>query len=114
MDPLAPATSTLSPAISHIAETASTLSSALVDRTSRAQSATASAKRSDDQIKKQTVKWVLQTPERMERHLAEGRKPAAEKEFDDVAPLLERWKTVDGVEELRKKCESLLGDDDEP
>jgi vacuolar protein sorting-associated protein 51 len=110
MDPLAPATSTLSPAISHIAETASSLSSALVERTSRAQTASATPEQTKTGHQKQTVRWALHTPQRMEVLLAQGRRSAAESEFNEIKPLLEQWQGVDGVAALREHCESLLED----
>ncbi|KAF2096807.1 hypothetical protein NA57DRAFT_58694 [Rhizodiscina lignyota] len=111
MDPLTPATSTLSPAISHIAYTASTLSNSLIDRTGRAQATSTSTEQASNQSKKQTVRWVLGTPQRMEAFIAEGRKTDAQNEFKDIVPLLERWKGIDGVEELKVKCERMLQED---
>ena len=112
MDPLAPATSTLSPAISHIAETASSLSSTLVSRTGRVQASSTNSEETKLQNQKQTVRWVLQTPQRMEALLAQGRRSAAESEFQAVTPLLERWQGTEGVVALKEHCESLLRDEE--
>lgn len=112
MDPLTPATSTLSPAVSHIAETAASLSKELVERTSKVQiNGTSSGKEDARQSQKQTVRWVLDTPRRIQEHMDNEDKSAAEAEYSSVKSLLESWQAVPGAAELKERCETLLLED---
>lgn len=107
MDPLTPTTSTLQPAISHIAETAATLSNSLRQQhapSNAAKAGGAEAKASQQQ----TVRWALATPQRLQAKLAEGRPDDAEADWKEVSSLLEKWQSVDGVSELRQSCERVL------
>jgi len=119
MDPLIPATSTLSPAISHIAETAAALSTSLVEKTSHIQSNTAAdgaepteqhLQSEGKQKQKQTVQWALDTPRRLRTMVADGQRDAADAEWTEVRKLLGKWEGVDGVEELKNRCEEALQD----
>lgn len=105
MDPLTPTTSTLAPAISHIAETAGTLSNEL--------SAHVPAEKSKDVLRqskeRQTVQWVLDTPERLEQLLLDDKKDEAHRDWDAVRILLDRWNGIQGVEDVRVSCEKALG-----
>lgn len=103
MDPLTPTTSTLSPAISHIAETAASLSRSLQERTRVSQS-TADPK--DKQ--RQLVRWVLGAPQRLDAMLQTGKREEAEGQWKEVSQLLDRWKGVDGVDDVRRQCEQVL------
>ncbi|KAF2838563.1 hypothetical protein M501DRAFT_934410 [Patellaria atrata CBS 101060] len=113
MDPLTPTTNTLSPAISHIAETAAALSSSLIDRTPAPPKITA-----DDispptqQRQKQTVKWVLAAPTRLRSLVASGDIDSAEEDWAEVKNLLNKWDGVQGVDEVRKRCEAALKGED--
>ncbi|KAJ9647064.1 hypothetical protein H2199_002050 [Coniosporium tulheliwenetii] len=113
MDPLTPATSTLAPAIAHIAETATALSTSLSNRTT-AKGLGESAVRSDGakdaakEKRRQTVRWVLDAPKRLRSLVKEGKNEAAEAEWDDVRRLLDKWKGVQGVDEVRARCEAVL------
>lgn len=97
MDPLTPTTSTLSPAIGHIAEIASALTQDL-----RKSSEGQSGARKDRQ--RALVKWVLAAPERME---SLGRNEA-EEEWKKVEAVLAKWNDVEGVENIRKRCQTAL------
>lgn len=104
MDPLTPTTSTLAPAISHIAETAAALSNELA--------AHIPANKARDALRqpkeRQTVQWVLDAPERLEQLLLNDKKDEAQKDWDSVRTLLDKWKDVQGVEEIRISCEKTL------
>ncbi|GAB7361391.1 hypothetical protein MBLNU230_g1444t1 [Neophaeotheca triangularis] len=109
MDPLTPTTATLEPAIGHIAEVAVGLSKDLQNsRLSSDGAEDGSAAAAEKRNQQQTVRWVLDTPERMRKMLAEGRKADAEAEWEDVSTLLDKWDNVKGVAELREKGQSLL------
>lgn len=114
MDPLTPTTSTLTPAIDHIAETASTLSQDLRRNHSSTVSsnpeggveATQNAER-----ERNTVRWALNAPPRLKALRESGKGDEAEKEWKVVEGLLGKWSAVPGVEELRKRClEALEGE----
>lgn len=101
MDPLSPTTSTLTPAISHIAERATTLSDLLKRQNGSVEVTTRSAQQ-------HTVRWVLDAPQRFGRMLASGEQTAVEAQWNDVKRLLDRWEGVEGVEEVRKECLAVL------
>lgn len=123
MDPLTPTTSTLSPAMAHIAETASSLA-ASVQKRQRASGGARSGGEAgggrnggvegagsgaqEKKRQRQTVKWVLDAPRRLQEQVDRANKEAAEKEWEEVKKLLERWRGVEGVEEVRGRCERVL------
>lgn len=124
MDPLAPTTHTLGPAISHIAETAASLSSSMQGMQTRPpqglgisvqmegedNEAEAAAKK---QKEKDTVRWVLDTPRRLQEMIDQDQDEVAEKEWEEVRKILDRWQGVAGVRELRERCEAILMDEEE-
>jgi vacuolar protein sorting-associated protein 51 len=108
MDPLTPATSTLSPAISHIAETASALSASLVERAASLRSERSKKMQEKNQSARQTVRWVLDAPQRLSKFLEDGHKDQAQSEWAEVQRLLEKWQGVSGVEAVRSGCEKAM------
>lgn len=115
MDPLTPATSTLSPAISHIAETAAALSASITEhampksRSSSPLSADGGNKKIDEkETQRQTVRWVLDAPRRLRAKTADGNVNEAKKDWEEIKGLLEKWGGVKGVEEVRNACEEAL------
>lgn len=113
MDPLTPATSTLAPAISHIAETATALSSELASRDSQVKEAvkivTEEAmhkKERNDQ--RNTVRWILDAPRRLRESIAAGEHEAAEEDWEEVRQLLQQWGNVKGIAEVKEACEEAL------
>ncbi|KAI9868329.1 MAG: hypothetical protein M1813_005772 [Trichoglossum hirsutum] len=125
MDPLAPTTSTLPPALSHIAETASTLATTLHERITPSpfsptlprrslandsngnkEEGDASAQKRRDQAR--AVKWALDAPSRVREMVREGRREEAEKEWEVVSGILAKWEGVRGVEEVRREGEEAL------
>jgi hypothetical protein len=124
MDPLAPTTHTLGPAISYIAETAASLSSSLHDshqskgeglgisiRVEQDEGEKAQATKKRKQ--KETVKWVLDTPRRLRKMIDQDQDEEAEKEWEEVSRILDKWKDVPGVRELREQCESIMEEEGE-
>lgn len=109
MDPLTPTTATLTPAIGHIAETATALSESLRKQhgTSTMTSAEDAAlrKRQDQQ---KTVRSVLDAPGRLEKLVKEGRREEAEADWEHVKQLLNAWSHVSGADEARKNCEDAM------
>ncbi|KAF2001026.1 hypothetical protein P154DRAFT_399851, partial [Amniculicola lignicola CBS 123094] len=125
MDPMAPTTHTLSPAISHIAETAVSLSAAMrvesqqqptglgidirVDKVNGDGEAGAVRK----QKEKDTVRWVLDTPRRLQRLINEDKDEEAEQDWEEVSKILEKWSGVAGVKELRQECELIMEEEED-
>ncbi|PUU82804.1 Vps51/Vps67-domain-containing protein [Tuber borchii] len=103
MEPLAPTTSTLGPAISHIAQ----VSASLVENippSPVAPNIPASNKR-----KKDAVVWALACPGRIEELVKTGRRDEAERVFGVLEGMLGKWKGVKGTKELREKAMAALG-----
>lgn len=106
MDPLTPTTSTLSPAVAHIAETARGLVAGVGDGKSGKERKEAFTKRRREN---DTVRWVLGTPRRLEELLEAGNVEDAKKDWEEVQRILKKWEDVAGVEELRTQCEKTMG-----
>jgi len=104
MDPLTPATSTLAPAISHIAETAATLSRELAEHTPPAKQTNADRRAKEVE----TVRWVLDAPRRFRYLLNNDRKAEVEDEWTVIKGLLDKWKGVEGAAEVKRQCEQAL------
>jgi vacuolar protein sorting-associated protein 51 len=65
--------------------------------------------RRQDLSKQDTVRWVLDTPARLRRTLASGKRPEAEQDWDEIRSLLVgKWKDVRGVAELRDACQEVM------
>ena len=113
MDPLTPTTSTLAPAISHIAETARSLVGSLQDRSANSnleynsEDPTVTKKRR----RQETVRWVLATPNRLQTLLDAGKLEEANSDWREVDTLLQHWEGVAGVSELKNSCMKILGHD---
>ena len=125
MDPLTPTTHTLGPAISHIAQTAASLSSSMHDPQPQPGGLGIQIHIQDDEQdkhiseeeqqkrkkQKETVKWVLDTPRRLRNMLDEGQDVQAHNEWDEVSNMLNRWGNVAGVQELRDECEEIMNEE---
>ena len=142
MDPLAPTTHTLSPAISHIAELAANLSAGMLQqrRASQKEAArwakgappTPAIRVQDDEgreggedvvkgqenprieKRRETVRWALSTPARLRRMIDDGQSDEAQQDWDEIRELIARWEGVGGVEELRQECQGILQAEVEP
>ncbi|MCJ1388973.1 hypothetical protein MMC18_001825 [Xylographa bjoerkii] len=114
MDPLTPTTSTLSPAIAHIANTAASLASALQERVKvpriveNGGAAEYEEQAEEKRRKRQTVRWVLDAPRRLRECVDRGQPEVAESDWSEVKALLDKWKGVGGAEEVRRECEKVL------
>ncbi|KAL8755630.1 MAG: hypothetical protein Q9199_003500, partial [Rusavskia elegans] len=110
MDPLTPTTSTLTPAIAHIAETAASLAASLQDRNAKGYG----AKGPEDEAvgkkerQRQTVRWVLGAPKRLKGLVEGGRMEEATKDWEEVQKLLQKWNEVQGANEVRQQCLSIM------
>ncbi|KAK5172689.1 uncharacterized protein LTR77_002809 [Saxophila tyrrhenica] len=108
MDPMTPTTSTLTPAIGHIAETAASLSSDLRKSYARSANLIDPEAQRTAQRQQATVKWVLAAPGRLREMVQNGRTDEAQAEWEDVQTLLNRWDDVRGVEDVRQSCAAAL------
>ena len=123
MDPLAPTTHTLGPAIAHIAETATSLSSSMHGVQAKPEGLGISVRVEDDdaekaadsekQQQKDTVRWVLDTPRRLRDLIDQERDEEADQEWEQVSQILAKWKDVPGVAELREECEDIMKEEEE-
>ena len=123
MDPLAPTTHTLGPAISHIAETAASLSSSMQTIPSKPTGLGIDIRveqddPEDEQLKKrrketETVRWVLDTPRRLREMIDQELDEDAEKDWEEVSKILNRWGNVAGVKELREECEAIMEEEED-
>lgn len=107
MEPLAPTTSTLGPAIAHIAQVSASLVQTIPPSPVAPQSAVSNA---SNKKKKDAVAWALSAPERIERLMADGKRAEADRVWQTLERLLEKWKGVRGVEELKERGLKALGD----
>ncbi|KAL2835062.1 Vps51/Vps67-domain-containing protein [Aspergillus cavernicola] len=101
-------TKTLGPAISFVAETAGGLIQEGGELRRRMKEAKAVDASQDGKDGKETVKWVLAAPQRLGKLVADGKKEEAEKDWDEVRKLLEKWQGVKGVAEVREACEKVM------
>lgn len=101
-------TKTLGPAIAFVAETAGGLIKEGEEQRQRMKEARGEDQASNRKAEKETVKWVLDAPERLERLLSEEEQEEAEKDWKDVQRLLDAWGEVRGVAEIREACERVM------
>ena len=104
MDPLTPTTSTLAPAISHIAETATTLSRELEKNLPAPKDPEVENK----MRQQETVRWVLDAPRRLQESVAKAKVDEAMSDWDIVRGLLDKWKGVQGTEAVQQACLEVL------
>jgi vacuolar protein sorting-associated protein 51 len=62
----------------------------------------------EERSKRETVKWVLGTPARLERKLKESPREEAEADWEEVQTLFRKWQGVKGVAELKAACEAIM------
>jgi len=60
------------------------------------------------QRQKDTVRWVLGTPRRLRDLIEQEQDEEAEQDWEEVSKILDKWKGVAGVEELREECEAIM------
>jgi hypothetical protein len=101
MDPLTPATATLDPTISHIAKTATELAGPLGNFSTDSGPTVTLA-----QVKR--VQWILDSPNRLGRHYANGNDEIATNEWTVIQRTLAKWGMPKGSEELLAKCKVVV------
>ncbi len=116
MDPLTPTTSTLEPAIAHIAETAVSLAESLQGRSGQGKEEEAAGEREDDDAvemkrrQRETVQWVLAAPSRLKNLVEGGQRQKAEEDWAEVRELLEKWEGVEGADEVKERCLRVMNE----
>ena len=111
MGPLTPTTSSLSPAIAHIAEVAKALAIAPQERNGQPNRAGDEEQKKELEKRrrqKEIVRWVLNAPERLRTLVEQGKMGEAENDWNEIRTLLEKWQGVSGVEEVKAKCEEVM------
>ncbi|KAL3482451.1 Vps51/Vps67-domain-containing protein [Aspergillus californicus] len=107
-------TKTLGPAIAFVAETAGGLIKEGEELRQRMREASDNAAEAGEgkAAEKETVRWVLGVPQRLEKLVADGKREEAEKDWEEVRKLLEKWQGVKGVAEVREACEKVMEKED--
>ncbi|CAG8909943.1 unnamed protein product [Penicillium egyptiacum] len=101
-------TKTLGPAIAFVAETAGGLIKEGEERRRQMKEAKAEDGASSRKNEKDTVRWVVASPQRLEKLVAQGKQEDAEKDWKEIQRLLDAWSDVKGVAEIRAACEKLM------
>lgn len=107
MEPLAPTTSTLGPAIAHIAQVSASLAETIPPSPMAPTSAEFNA---SSKKKKEVVAWALSSPEWIEELVKDGKREEAERVWGVLEGLLGKWEGVKGVSELRGRAKGALGE----
>jgi vacuolar protein sorting-associated protein 51 len=61
-----------------------------------------------ERLKRETVRWVLGTPARLQKNLAAGKRDEAEADWQEVQQVLDKWERVRGAAELKASCQEIL------
>ena len=115
MDPLGPSTSTLFPAISHIAETASSLAD-MGDESSKAEDSAQLSRLDESEAKqikqRQAASWIVETPRRFKGLLKAGKRDEVIQEWADIQLILDKWASrgVQGVDLVKTEVITVLED----
>ncbi|KAI4144087.1 MAG: hypothetical protein L6R39_004325, partial [Caloplaca ligustica] len=110
MDPLIPTTSTLEPAIAHIAETAAALAETLHGRSEKVNEEGDGEAMVRKKQQRETVRWVLAAPDRLKTLVDEGRRQEAVEDWEKVRGLLGKWKGVEGADEVEAQCLKIMSE----
>ncbi|KAI5276902.1 hypothetical protein E4T47_00029 [Aureobasidium subglaciale] len=96
VDPMAPVTTTLEPAVGHIVDVAVGI---------------AGQRKIGDgkEGQRELVRWVLGAPQRLKSLKEEGKEEEMRREWEKVKELLGKWEGVKGVEEVRSRCDEVVG-----
>lgn len=101
-------TKTLGPAIAFVAETAGGLIKEGEEQRRRIKEEREVEPPQPNKTEKETVRWVLAAPQRLDELLSEGQQAEAEKDWQEVRHLLDAWGEVKGVAEVRAACEKVM------
>lgn len=97
--------------INRLAKAVDTVAKSAAELTSRGTNhdQTASRRRRQERSKRDTVRWVLDTPSRLQQNLAQGKRADAEADWGEISLLLDnKFAAVKGTAELRDTCEAIM------
>jgi vacuolar protein sorting-associated protein 51 len=97
----------LGPAVDGVAKSAAELST-VTEGNDNAEGREQRAARREESSKRETVRWVLGTPTRLQKGLQEGRRKEAEADWEEIRTLLEKWERVKGSADLKAACEAVM------
>ncbi|OKL56852.1 hypothetical protein UA08_08004 [Talaromyces atroroseus] len=100
-------TKTLGPAVAFVAETAGGLIKEGEELRRKVQDAKSKAT-VNKTAEQETVEWVLATPSRLRQFLHDGKTEQAQEDWKEIDGLLQSWKDIKGVEQLRAACEEIM------
>lgn len=103
-------TKTLGPAISFVAETAGGLIQEGEEQKRLMKEMRTEQEVKGNKAQKETVRWVLATPERLGRLRDGGKTEEAERDWDEIRALLDKWEGVEGVAGVRDACEKVMAE----
>ncbi|KAK2759813.1 hypothetical protein FQN54_002547 [Arachnomyces sp. PD_36] len=103
-------TKTLGPAVGFVAETAGNLIREGEEQSRVRRKEKEAASKDNNSAARDTVKWVLDAPRRLEMLMADGKSEEARSDWGQVKGLLTKWEGVKGVAEVRAACEEIMGD----
>ncbi|KAL4901388.1 hypothetical protein BDW74DRAFT_181956 [Aspergillus multicolor] len=104
-------TKTLGPAIAFVAETAGSLIREGEELRGRMKESNPTAEK--EKQEKDTVRWALSAPGRLDRLVKDGKREEAERDWEEVSRLLAKWDGVKGVSEVREACEKVMRKEEE-
>lgn len=58
--------------------------------------------------RRELARWVVGAPARFDVYVEEGRQDEMKNEWKDVSMALSRWKGVNGVDQIKSKCEEIM------
>lgn len=97
----------LGPAIDAVSKSAAQLASG-TGGNSAIQKREEQAALKSERLKRETVRWVLGTPARLQKNLQAGKRDEAEADWQEVQQVLVKWKGVRGTAELETACQEIL------
>ena len=65
-------------------------------------------RKGEERAERETVKWVLDAPRRLEGLIGAGDVDGAMTDWNEIRELLGAWEGVEGVDEVREKCEVVM------
>lgn len=101
-------TKTLGPAIGFVAETAGGLIQEGEDQQRRMKEAKSTEQAASKKAEKETARWVLGAPGRLEKLVADRKKDEADRDWAEVKNLLDKWGEVKGISEVRDACTKVM------
>jgi vacuolar protein sorting-associated protein 51 len=97
----------LGPAIDAVSKSAAQLAGG-TDGNSATQKREQRAALKAERLKRDTVRWVLGTPARLQKSLEAGKRDEADADWQEIRQVLVKWQGVRGAAELESACQKVL------